>query len=323
MALFTIGSICILLVLQVFYFKIADHYNIIDKPNHRSSHVNVTIRGGGIIFALALLLYPLYGGLLYPWFLCGLLIIGFISFIDDTRPLSSKLRILFHLGAVSLLFIQLGLFQLPFYLILVAFIFVIGTINAINFMDGINGITGAFGLVTLGTLYYINTTVLFTTQRFLLVAILAVLVFNFFNFRVKAKCFAGDVGSVSLAFIVVFFTLQLILKTQDLSYILLLLVYGLDTCTTIFFRLIRRENIAEAHRSHFYQFWANEKKVPHLTVSAIYGLIQLLINIVLLSSASHSIIASFVFILLSVVLFVGVRFYAEGAGRLLKTSESK
>ncbi|WCT10608.1 MraY family glycosyltransferase [Mucilaginibacter jinjuensis] len=313
---FIIIAIVILLGIELLYFKIADHYNIIDKPNHRSSHANVTIRGGGIIFALALLIYPIYGGLIYPWFLAGLLTISFISFIDDTRPLSSKLRILFHLAAVTLLFIQLGLFTLPFYWIILALIFVIGTINAINFMDGINGITGAYGLVTLASLYYINSTITFTDPVFLLVAILSVLVFNFFNFRKKAKCFAGDVGSVSLAFIIVFFILQLVLQTQNLAYILLLLVYGLDACTTIIFRLIRKENILEAHRSHFYQFWANEKKVPHLIVSGIYGLSQLLINIAILSFNLHSLVITGLVIATGAILFVITRWYTEGRKRL-------
>ena len=316
-AYFIVITLVILFVIELLYFRIADHYNIIDKPNHRSSHTNVTIRGGGIIFALALLLYPAYGGLIYPWFMGGLLAISFISFIDDTRPLSSKLRIIVHLLAVALLFIQLNLFALPFYWVMLAFVFVIGTINAINFMDGINGITGVYGLVTLATLFYINSTLQFANQSFLLVSILSVLIFNFFNFRIKAKCFAGDVGSVSLAFIIVFFLLQLILKTQNVSYILLLLVYGLDVCTTIIFRLIRKEDITEAHRSHFYQFWANEKKVPHLIVAAIYGLSQLLINIAILNFNLHSLAVASVVIITGAMLFVTMRWYTEGRKRLI------
>ncbi len=316
-AYFIIIALIILFVIEILYFRVAGHYNIIDKPNHRSSHINVTIRGGGIIFPLALLLFPLYSGLIYPWFLAGLFAIAFISFIDDTRPLSSKLRIMIHLAAVIFLFMQLNLFTLPFYWVALAFVFVIGTVNAINFMDGINGITGAYGLVTLATLYYINSTVFFTNSNFLLISILSVLVFNLFNFRTKAKCFAGDVGSVSLAFIIVFFMMQLILKTQNLSYILLLLVYGLDACTTIVFRLIRKENVLEAHRSHFYQFWANEKKVPHLIVAGIYGLSQLLINIAILSFNPKSLVVLVIFTILSIAIFIAMRLYFEGLKRLI------
>jgi len=197
----------------------------------------------------------------YEHFILGLIAIAFISFMDDIRPVSNKLRILIHLGAVSLMFFQLGLFNLPFYWIILALIFVIGSINAINFMDGINGITGSYALITLCSLLYINVFITsFTISSFLITSIISLLVFNFFNFRKKAKCFAGDVGSMSIAFIMLFFILQLILKSENFNYLLLILLYGLDAVSTIFFRLWRKENIFDAHRSHFYQYLANEKK---------------------------------------------------------------
>ena len=312
-----ISILVVLFLLELLYFKVADYFNIVDKPNHRSSHTRITIRGGGGIFVIAPLICSFYTNLLYPYFSGGLLLIGFISFIDDVNPVSNKIRITFHLAAVTLMFMQIELFTLPYYWVIMALIFVIGTINAINFMDGINGITGAYGLVTLSTLYFINRSVNFTDPALLISAILSLIVFNFFNFRGKAVCFAGDVGSISLAFIVLFFVLQLILHTQSLSYLLLLLVYGLDTFTTIVFRLIRKENIFEAHRSHFYQFWANEKKVPHLIIAASYGLMQLIINIASLNfSISFSVLI--VVFLVSVITFAIIRIYIEGRKRLMK-----
>ncbi|MEX8548399.1 MAG: glycosyltransferase family 4 protein [Mucilaginibacter sp.] len=312
-------SLVLLFAAELLYFKIADHFNIIDKPNHRSSHTAITIRGGGIIFAFAILAFSFYAGFVYPYFLVGLLLIGFISFMDDIRELSSKVRMLFHITAVALLFYQLHLFVFPVYWILLALVFVIGTINAINFMDGINGITGGYGLVTLVTLQYINAVrVHFTADGFLIVAILAVLVFNFFNFRTKAKCFAGDVGSVSLAFIILFFLLQLIIKTQNPGYFALLLLYGLDAISTIVFRLFRKENIFKAHRSHLYQFLANEKKLPHVLVASLYALVQLGINICWLAFLSASNFKLAAVLVLVTGLFVALRFLLEGPRRLLK-----
>ncbi|RYE13124.1 MAG: glycosyltransferase family 4 protein, partial [Rickettsiales bacterium] len=294
------------------------YYNIIDKPNHRSSHTRITIRGGGIIFPIALLLYAVFMGNNYPYFLLGLLLISLISFLDDIKELSSKIRILFHLIAVSLLFLQIGLFTFPFYWILLGLIFVIGTINAINFMDGINGITGGYALITLLSLYYINLSVVnFTDSSVLLISIVSVLVFNFFNFRTKAKCFAGDVGSVSIAFIILFFILQLIIKTGNVGYFALLLLYGLDAATTIVFRLIRKENITKAHRSHFYQFLANEKKILHVVVASIYMIIQLLFNIIWLAFLSYSYLKLTFFIIVITIIFVLIRFILEGHKKLL------
>ena len=307
----------VLTLLLLLYFRLAVKLKIIDKPNHRSSHSRFTIRGGGIIFPIALLLQALISGFEYPLFNLGLLIIGFVSFYDDLRPLSSRIRLLVHLTAVSFLFMQAGLMIQSFWIIGLSYILVIGTINAWNFMDGINGITGSYSLVTILSLYFINeTNDPFVLSDWLIAAIMALLVFSFFNFRKKAKCFAGDVGSVSIAFIIIFFILLLILKSDDLKYIALLLLYGLDTVTTIIFRLIRRENIFQAHRSHFYQYLANMKGWPHLWVSALYLFVQLLVNMLIVYSDWNS-GAFLLFVILSGLVFLGVRFIVEGKGHLI------
>jgi UDP-N-acetylmuramyl pentapeptide phosphotransferase/UDP-N-acetylglucosamine-1-phosphate transferase len=269
----------VLFGMMLLYLRIADKYDIIDKPNARSSHAVHTIRGGGIIFPMALLLEFAFSGFQYGWFILGLVLISAVSFLDDLKPQKARLRFSVHLLAVALLFYELQLFVLPWYLVVLALFFVIGSINAVNFMDGINGITGGYALVTLLTLCYINIKIVsFTDQRMLLAAIIALLVFNCFNFRKVARCFAGDVGSVSIAFIMLFFMLRLIMVTENFNYILLLLVYGLDVVSTIIFRMIRRENIVEAHRTHFYQFLVNEKKKPHLIVATAYCMVQLAVN---------------------------------------------
>jgi UDP-GlcNAc:undecaprenyl-phosphate GlcNAc-1-phosphate transferase len=308
----------VLFAIELIYFKIADKYNIIDHPNHRSSHTKVTIRGGGIIFTIGFLLGAFCWGWEYTYFITGLLLISFISFIDDIKPTGKKIRLLFHLISVALLFYQLGIYNFPFYWAMLGFVFVIGTINAINFMDGINGITGGYALITMLTLCYINKyIILFTNENYLIGVILALLVFNFFNFRTKAKCFAGDVGSVSVAFIIAFFLLQLIVKTNNPGYLLFLLVYDLDTMTTIFFRLLRKENIFEAHRSHFYQFLANEKKMPHLAVTLLYMAIQALINITIVNIFPLSLVTLILTMIFSIFAFILVRLIIQGPGSLL------
>lgn len=270
------------LLLELLYFYIADRYNIIDHPNERSSHSEVTLRGGGIIFPVAILCYSFYAGFEYQNFLLGLLCISFISFWDDINPASSRLRIVFHLMAVTFLFFQLQLFQLPVWMILIAYILVIGTINAYNFMDGINGITGVYSLALVSTLIWLNQSIEFINSNLLIITALALLVFLWFNFRHKARCFAGDVGSVSMAFIVIFAIVLLILKTNEFLYVLLLAVYGVDTVLTIFIRLVNRENIFEAHRSHVYQKLSNERQMSHRVVALMYGFLQVLVNILII-----------------------------------------
>ena len=306
------------IIAMLLYFCIADHYNIIDKPNERSSHNEVTIRGGGIIFPVAAIIFFIINGLQYPFFITGLLAISLISFLDDLLTLNNKLRLAVHLIAVALLFCQWNLFVMPWYWLIMVFVFIIGTLNAYNFMDGINGITGAYSLVAIATLYYINEyMIVFTEKELLLVTGLALLVFNFFNFRIKAKCFAGDIGSVSIAFILIFLIGQLIIHTGNITYILFLLLYGLDTVTTIISRLIKRENIFKAHRSHYFQYLVNERNVPHLIVSAGYAIVQLLFNIILIRLLPVSVTVVIIFTILASCLFIGIRFGTEGKARLL------
>lgn len=271
----------LLFVLELFYFKIADRYNIIDKPNERSSHTKITLRGGGVIFYLGILLYFLFFDFTYPWFFVGLTLISGVSFADDVRSVPNRIRLLIHFMAMLLMFYDLGLFSgTPFWYILISLIFCTGIINAYNFMDGINGITGGYSLSVLLVLIYINSVqVEFIDHAFLYTIFLAVLVFNIFNFRKNAKCFAGDVGAVSIAFILVFALGRLILKTGDLTYIVLLAVYGVDSILTIIHRLLLHENIFKPHRKHAYQLLANELKIPHIGVSAFYAILQLVISI--------------------------------------------
>jgi len=318
--IYHITILVLLFFLELLYFKLADKFNIIDKPNHRSSHAKITIRGGGIIFPVAVLIFAITNSFQYPHFILGLLAISIISFLDDVLTLNNKIRLTIHLASVLLLFLQWDLFNFSWYWLPVALIFVIATINAYNFMDGINGITGGYSLLTIATLYYINQyMVSFTSTELLIVIGLSLVVFNFFNFRKKAKCFAGDVGSVSIAFIIVFLIGQLILKTQNMCYILLLLVYGIDTALTVLFRKIRSENIFEAHRTHFYQYLSNQLKYSHLFVSFLYIVVQLLINILLISFANDNMIYTFPLFFTATAIYLLLRFWLEGKQKLLRS----
>jgi len=268
----------LLFLAELFYFKVADKYNIIDKPNERSSHTRITLRGGGVVFYFGALVYFLTSGFEYPWFMLALTFVAIISFIDDIRSTSQKLRLVFHFSAMALMFYQWGLFSLSWWWIIIALIICTGIINAYNFMDGINGITGGYSLVVLLSLAYINEEVTpFVEQDLIYTVIMSVLVFCFFNFRKKARCFAGDVGSVSIAFILLFLLGKLIIQTGDFSWIILLSVYGVDSVLTIFHRLMLHENIGLPHRKHLYQLMANELRIPHVAVSVIYMVLQFLI----------------------------------------------
>ena len=289
----------LLFVAELFYFRIADRCNIIDKPNERSSHTKITLRGGGVIFYFGALAYFLISGFEYPCFILALTFVTFISFVDDVRSTSQKLRLLFHFSAMVLMFYQWGLFSLSWWWIIIALIICTGIINAYNFMDGINGITGGYSLVILGALAYINAEITQFVEPALIYTVLcSVLVFCFFNFRKKAKCFAGDVGSVSIAFILLFLIGKLIIQTEDFSWIILLVIYGVDSVLTIIHRLMLHENIGLPHRKHMYQLMANELKIPHVVVSLIYMAVQAVVIIGYIDCLDHG----YIFLLCTVLL---------------------
>jgi UDP-N-acetylmuramyl pentapeptide phosphotransferase/UDP-N-acetylglucosamine-1-phosphate transferase len=267
-----------LFIIIKFYIYLADRFNIIDKPNDRSSHSKNTIRGGGIIFPIAALIWFIWSEFQYPLFFAGLSLISLISFVDDISPQSARKRFIVHISSILLMFIELGIDLFPWWAWLIIIIVATGIINAFNFMDGINGITGGYSLAVIAGIWLINNfQEKFIENEFIYLIGISILIFVFFNFRKKAICFAGDVGSVSIAFILTFFLAKLIIQTNNPLYILFLSLYGIDTISTIIYRYWKKENIFEAHRKHLYQLLSNELKISQLLVATVYSSIQLLI----------------------------------------------
>ena len=271
----------ILLAAELLYFRIADRFNIIDKPNERSSHTKVVLRGGGIIYVLGMWIYAAFFGVEMWPFLLGLTLVAGISFVDDIHSLPDGVRLVVQFVAMFLMFYQWDVLNWEsWWIVLAALILCVGITNAYNFMDGINGINGGYTLAVLLPLAWLNSRMGFVDQRLIIVALLADLVFCWFNFRPKgkAKCFAGDVGSVGAAFIVVFVLGLLVLRTGDFTYIVFLAVYGVDAVLTIVHRIMLHENLGQAHRKHAYQLMANELGIEHTVVSSVYMLLQLAIS---------------------------------------------
>jgi len=295
----------LLLVAELVYFKIADKYNIIDKPNERSSHSTIVLRGGGIIFTLsmiawaALVIVQGQGISGYLPFLGGLLMIAGVSFIDDVHSLPDSLRMVVQIVAYLLMFWSMGIMQWSLWWVIpIALFFCVGATNIINFMDGINGITAGYGLAMLVPIALLNRKMGFVDESYLIVAILGLLVFSLFNFRPKgkAKCFAGDVGSIGIAFIILLALGKLMLATQDVTYIVFFLVYGVDGSMTIFHRIMLHENLGQAHRKHAYQLMANELKMSHVVVSLLYMAMQLVVSLGFIYLCPNTIVAHWIYL---------------------------
>lgn len=311
----------LLILVELIYFRIADRCNIIDKPNERSSHSSIVLRGGGIIFLLGAWIWSAFFGFHYPLFLIAVTLAAGVSFIDDIHSLPDSVRLVVQFAAMGLLIWQLlnvsrdntllvsGEVWLKVLFVVVALVVCVGATNIYNFMDGINGITAGYSMAVLIPLYLINIRGQFIESSFLVVSLLAVLVFSFFNFRPKgkAKCFAGDVGSVGIAFVLLFAIGMLIIKTEDISWLILLLVYGVDGCLTICHRIMLHEKLGEAHRKHAYQLMANELKMSHPVVSCVYMGIQLVVSVIFIYLIPNTALAHWLY-LAGVLLILSVAY---------------
>ena len=302
----------LLLMAELLYFKIADKCNIIDKPNERSSHSTIVLRGGGVIFSLAMVAWAgmmaFHGDgqvvISYLPFLAGLLLVAGVSFWDDVQSLPDSVRLVVQFVAMVLMFWSMGILHWEmWWIVLIALIVCVGATNVINFMDGINGITAGYALAVLVPLMLVNGMTQFIEPSYLVVAILGVLVFCLFNFRPKgkAKCFAGDVGSIAIAFIMLFAIGRLVVMTGDVTYLIFLLVYGVDGCLTICHRILLHENLGEAHRKHAYQLMANELKIGHVKVTLLYMAIQLVVSLGFIYLCPPTVLAHWMYLIGAVV----------------------
>ena len=221
-------------------------------------------------------------GFHYPWFLAGLTLVAGVSFVDDIHSLPDSVRLVAQFAAAAMAFYQLDILHWEmWWIVLVALIVYVGATNVINFMDGINGITAGYSLAVLLPLAALNVDNKYVAQSLIFTTIIAAIVFCIFNFRPKgkAKCFAGDVGSIGIAFIMLFLLGNVIIKTEDITWLIFLLVYGVDGCLTIIHRIMLHENLGEAHRKHAYQIMANELKIGHVKVTLIYMAMQLMVSL--------------------------------------------
>lgn len=272
----------LLFAAYLMYFKVARRFSIVDLPNHRTMHKGATIRGGGVVILIAIILYTLYIPIPGLYFTVGITILGGTGFLDDLIDLSGKVRFPVQVLSIILILADLHLFGLGIFWVLIIIVLATGTLNAYNFMDGINGMTGGYSLVTVISLIYINSYVYqFIANDFLFFFLLALVVFSFFNFRTKAVCFAGDVGSLTIAYIIVYLIIKLVSESHQFVFILFLTLYGIDTIFTIVQRIFKKENIFEAHRLHLFQVAVSKTGMPQLSMSLIFMAVQTAINLVI------------------------------------------
>ena len=250
-ALVTLVSASVLLPLLLWWLR---RHNVVDIPGHRSLHEQPTPRGAGIALAIAILLGLLAaGGAPWPVWL-GVIGFGAVGAWDDLSRRSVGMR--FFAQVVLAAIVATGLahtFGAPVLWAVAGLIMIAATVNATNFMDGINGITGlhavVWGIAYVAALLSIDQGALIPLAVALAAVGLAFLPWN----MPRARLFLGDSGSYLIGACAGIIAVGGSMASYPLVFIGPLATYAADTCFAVVQRLLRRERLTEAHRSHVFQ----------------------------------------------------------------------
>jgi Fuc2NAc and GlcNAc transferase len=261
----------------------------LDLPGERSSHARPTPKGGGVGLVLVFVWVAIVVGLT-PLFWLPLVALATLSFVNDLHSISAGVRLAAQFMAALLVLggaLWAGHVSWSVFLILPALFFVVATTNCYNFMDGINGIAGITAVVAFACLLVFGgaaETPLFYPIIAVMGALLGFLPFNL----PRARLFMGDVGSIFLGFL--FATSVSLLAgswTEFLVFVSFLFPFYADEAVTVAERLWRGESLLAPHRRHLYQFLANERGIAHWKISALYGVIQIFVALLVVVAGMH------------------------------------
>jgi UDP-N-acetylmuramyl pentapeptide phosphotransferase/UDP-N-acetylglucosamine-1-phosphate transferase len=266
---------------------LAKKYHILDIPNNRSSHAKPIIRGGGILFFLGFLIFTIFDGFDNIALFVGVTLLAVISFVDDLKELSVRQRI--PIQVISIFLVIIGL-NVPLHWSVITILLVTGVlvVNCYNFIDGINGMLGLYSATVFLFAGYLCYSEAVLSIDLPILLLLSILIFGYYNFRKKALFFSGDVGSMTLGILAFFLVLYLMIKLKAPVLILLLSVSLTDTLGTITKRFLAKKNILKAHREHIYEQLTDKTALSHLQISSSYAFVQIVVNLVVISSYKTS-----------------------------------
>ncbi|MDA8896055.1 hypothetical protein N9J24_01580 [Bacteroidia bacterium] len=278
----------------IVFMRLANFWGLVAHPNSRSSHGTPTVTGMGVLVPIAVLVYYLWQPQALSWgFVLGFTIVSVISFIDDVYFLKHSLRLIFQCIGLGLMILHLPFQSSGIEIMAIgtaALILGIGVINAYNFMDGVNGMLTLHSILVLLSFLFLNENLIdfennsraFTDSDFIINLIIPLTIFAIFNVRVHAKAFIGDVGAISIAFVILYLMFSLLLQSGNYAYLLLFSIFGADAGLTVCYKLILGENIFVPHRDFVFKKLVHIKKLSHLRVSLYYLSAQAVINLVII-----------------------------------------
>ncbi len=296
--------------------------NIFDIPNERSNHAKPTPVGGGIIVIIWLIIsytillfitesqyFIMYNILIVASFL------SFVSLIDDLKKISAYFRLITQTLAaiigISLFPPNTKIFNfLPEIIEKIFLIFcLIWFTNLYNFMDGIDGMTSAETLhlsFCFIILFLISNPISSEIYYFSLLLIASMTGFVLYNLH-PARIFLGDVGSIPLGFLIGW--ILILVAKQGYLYFSLIspLYYLIDSTYTLVRRILRRENVFQAHSEHFFQKAVRSGK-KHSEVVRTVAIINILLTLIAISSIEYGIISlimAFIVVLFGIYHLIG------------------
>jgi UDP-N-acetylmuramyl pentapeptide phosphotransferase/UDP-N-acetylglucosamine-1-phosphate transferase len=268
--------------------SILTQYSVIDTPNERSSHKIPVPRGGGIAMIIVALIFLASAGMDLK-IIAAATLLAIISFIDDLRNMPVTVRL--GAQAIAVIIATSALhgrivpaIPLPLEQALIVLSW-LWFINLFNFMDGIDGITSMetiMIMIGICIIAFVHKSLPAALVLHACIIAAATLGFFWFN-RHPAKLFMGDIGSVTLGFLVACLLFELALHGQLLPALILPAYYVSDATFTLFKRLITREKIWQAHSQHAYQ----QAVRSHMTHTQVVRKITLL-NICLVILANFA-----------------------------------
>ncbi|MCC8416958.1 MAG: glycosyltransferase family 4 protein [Rickettsia endosymbiont of Bryobia graminum] len=312
--------------LTLLLVKVLPFFGLVDIPDQRRAHNKVTPRGGG----LAIVIMVIMAASIYEYFLATssigtvrilgiLLVISMVSFLDDLIHIPVVVRLITHVicsVAVVILFLSPALLfhnELPPYLdVIVSIVGLTAFLNIYNFLDGIDGITCSESIhlsITILILCYLKSDIIMHAN---LIIILNVIIlgssigFLLFNWQ-PAKIFLGDIGSISLGFLLGFSLLLISASSAHLfvASVIASLYYLADGGLTILIRLINREKIWQPHLKHFFQKAVQKRKTHRQVVSriALCNLLLMVFSITSLYFPVISIILAILTVMITIINF--------------------
>jgi len=323
--LFSLSLIATVILTYILISRLSS-FGVLDVPNQRRAHKNITPRGGGLAIVIVIIIafyafeYLVGKNLIQAFKIIPLLIlIAGISFLDDIKPLPIYIRLVTHLFcsgvAVYCYLYPFSLFhgELPLYIdTIFSIIGLTAFLNIYNFLDGIDGISSVESIhlsITMLVLCYLKHDIIMNINFIVIINIIILacsIGFLIFNWQ-PARIFLGDVGSISLGFLLGVCLLFISASSLHLfvACIIAALYYITDGGLTILMRLINKEKIWEPHLKHFFQKAVQNGKTHRQVVSriAICNIALMVLSILSLSLPLISTILAILVVMSTVISF--------------------